>query len=416
MYRDKKSKKQEKHDSGNYSQAVVPRNAYYEDAPETDDRRVAIVDAPPAAPSPPPAVNVFDFLVDDQQSNAPSKALVSPDTSLEFEERKALPGAFEDDDMAVERYREEKRDLRDPYWKAKGFTYGDGPVQPAFERYDSYTALPDNLYTPAPLRHHARSRSDDIKSSSAMKPSTEKKRKRQQVEELDLSLTDSIMTDAPPPLHSGLTGGLNRLMRPNDFPPSPDYSGNDYVEPSPLPMSPQKRSKRDASTVITEKRGRDLVKVRRKEKSETKKDRKREESPKERRRHRRHRSRSASSSPDRDSGRRRHRALEAPDEVKRIEYHYPNGSAEADDHNALVPSHGQSQALASTRAEFFLSFISKGPDSERGYSMNKALKRYHRERYEHVDGAMGRADEEKELWKSLRLKRNDRGEVVVFMA
>ena len=51
---------------------------------------------------------------------------------------------------------------------------------------------------------------------------------------------DMIMSDAPPMLHTGLTGGLNRLLARPEFPPSPDYSG-DYVEASPL--SPMKRAR-----------------------------------------------------------------------------------------------------------------------------------------------------------------------------
>ena len=67
------------------------------------------------------------------------------------------------------------------------------------------------------------------------------------------------------------------------------------------------------------------------------------------------------------------------------------------------------------RAELFMSFINKGPESERGMSVNKALKRYHRERLDRLDRE-SKADEEKELWKSLRLRRNDQGEVVIFFA
>jgi cell growth-regulating nucleolar protein len=66
------------------------------------------------------------------------------------------------------------------------------------------------------------------------------------------------------------------------------------------------------------------------------------------------------------------------------------------------------------RAELLLSFINKGPESERGVSMNKALKRYHRERNAEGVG-LSRAEEEKELWRSLRMKRNERGEIVLFL-
>ena len=61
-----------------------------------------------------------------------------------------------------------------------------------------------------------------------------------------------------------------------------------------------------------------------------------------------------------------------------------------------------------------MSFVTKGPESEQGYSMHKALKRYHRERGEQGLG-LEKVDEEKELFRGLRLKRNDRGEVVVFL-
>jgi cell growth-regulating nucleolar protein len=63
------------------------------------------------------------------------------------------------------------------------------------------------------------------------------------------------------------------------------------------------------------------------------------------------------------------------------------------------------------RAESFLSVVKKGPESEKGYSVNKALKRWHRDA---GTGSGAKHEEEKELWKSLRLKRNDRGEVVIF--
>ena len=65
------------------------------------------------------------------------------------------------------------------------------------------------------------------------------------------------------------------------------------------------------------------------------------------------------------------------------------------------------------RADLFLSFVNKGPDSERGCSMNKALKRFHRERS--ASGtSLGKPVEEKELWRSLRLRKNERGEIVLF--
>lgn len=64
----------------------------------------------------------------------------------------------------------------------------------------------------------------------------DKKRKRPHI---DIP-ADQVMMDAPPVFHSGLTGGLNNMMRPA-LPPSPDYSGADVAEPS--RASPLKKTK-----------------------------------------------------------------------------------------------------------------------------------------------------------------------------
>jgi cell growth-regulating nucleolar protein len=61
-----------------------------------------------------------------------------------------------------------------------------------------------------------------------------------------------------------------------------------------------------------------------------------------------------------------------------------------------------------------MSFVTKGPDSERGLSVNKALKRYHRER--ETRNGEEKEEDDKELFKSLRLRKNERGEIVIFAA
>ncbi|KAF2834074.1 hypothetical protein M501DRAFT_944962 [Patellaria atrata CBS 101060] len=344
------------------SQSLVPRSAYVEDAPDADTGAIAIVDAPPHAPSPPPAVNVFDFLVGGEDTPQPAR---HPDEGY----RKAYDEA--------------------ELYARTGFSYGDSPVEPSFQRYESMISLPDtvpidNYRTPAPKRDR-----ESRKAPTADKKSTDKKRKRAPVEELDMNLiqarqADEIMTDAPPILHSGLTGGLNRLLAPRpDFPPSPDYSGGDVAEASPL--SPMKRSKHARPEKT---RGREL---------------------------------------DREP-------------LKAIEYHHNNrhgrsGSrsparsrSPSEDRNGLQLVRKRTNTTASgragdnpqpgsisSRASLFMSFINKGPDSERGLSVNKALKRYHRERLERWEDELGKGEEEKELWKLLRLRKNERGEIVLFV-
>ena len=75
-------------------------------------------------------------------------------------------------------------------------------------------------------------------------------------------------------------------------------------------------------------------------------------------------------------------------------------------------------------ASMFMSLVNKGPDSSRGCSINKVLKRFHRQRF--GDGGEAGEDimvrvskerrdiEEDSLWRAVRLRRNDAGEIVLF--
>ncbi|KAG9994089.1 hypothetical protein KCU78_g18603, partial [Aureobasidium melanogenum] len=157
------------------------------------------------------------------------------------------------------------------------------------------------------------------------KSKSDKKRKRD----------DQDMPDATPALHTGLTGGLNRMLSGPDF-------GEDGAAASPL--SPKKRSKKEKSEKESSKRS------------------------------------SSSKSSSKKST-----------------------SSDAREDKQLVSKRSP--------AELFLSFVDKGPESESGLSINKALKRYHRERQ-----AQGKKDDgDKDLWKDLRIRKNERGEFVLFI-
>ena len=302
-------------------------------------------DAPPKAPSPPPAdegpVNVFDFLV---TSTTPNASTVTFPRETERE-----PAS------------ESKQLVRFDY-EATRYLEHDGFVVDGRQVVQYGTGrIPSSAYeTPAP-----RKRSDGKK---------DKKRKRLHIE------TDQVMTDAPPVLHSGLTGGLNRMMRPV-FPPSPDYSGGDVADVS--PASPLKKSRHSKHS----KSGRDgignnLLAMVTNSKSKTKK-------------------RKVSSS------KKHHHRSDGERAPKLIEYRpaSKDGKTVADESSQMV--------VYRPRVDLFLSFIDKGPDSERGCSMNKALKRFHRERTS-TGGSLGKHMEEKELWRSLRMRRNEKGEIVLF--
>ncbi|SPO00890.1 related to cell growth regulating nucleolar protein LYAR [Cephalotrichum gorgonifer] len=314
----------------------VPDYADYEDNSDDDNR--SPIEPHTEAPTPPAApegVNVFDFLVASDTPNA---------STLNFPHQ--VGGGGEETQLVRYDHEANACELEDEL-----VNYGTGPI-------------PTGPYeTPAPKASRKKT-----KEGSEIK--TDKKRKRLHIE------TDHIMTDAPPVLHSGLTGGLNRLMKPV-FPPSPDYSGGDAPLTSPIKKSKKhSKSSRHETTSI----GNNLLSMvssgvkssKTKKKSSSKK----------------HKSRHEKGS-------------------KLIEYKPSSrdGSKDGGDSNQMV--------VFKPRADLFLSYVTKGPESERGCSMNKALKRYHRERSNSGE-SLTKVLEEKELWKSLRLRRNERGEIVVF--
>ena len=269
---------------------------------------------------------------------------------------------------------------------------------------------------------------------------SERKRKRSPAE-LDMTLVraqekDTMMEDAPPVLHSGLTGGLNKLLARPEFPPSPDDSG-DFAN---SPLSPTKRAKQGTSKALMRAQRDWEIQQQKEKKSEIKEERQRQkgekkEKDKERGREKERKERKASTAlvkirpkkkRDESTQIRRRRQYSssvspAPQErkPKAIEYSRSTSGSPAPDGNGQLvvrPEAGEIALPISTRAELFMSFINKGPDSERGVSVNKALKRYHRERHERREDDLPKADEEKELWKDIRLRKNDRGEIVLFFA
>lgn len=281
----------------------------------------------------------------------------------------------------------------DSLYENHGFTYGSEPVPVKKDKQEF------EYVTPAP-KHQRKPSTDAIYGlENPERKSTDKKRKRLHVEELDLTEArrpsleaDIIMVEAPsaPILHSGLTGGLNRLLSKSKFPPSPEYSNGDPSPPSPVKRPKQiaaKEKDRGRKSGISRTASGQLVRVRKRRTSDESRPRKQHRSD--------HHSHNSEHHP-------KQKAIEHP-KRKAIEYH--SQTRQDDDTQQLI--------VYKSRAELFMSFVTKGPESEQGYSMHKALKRYHRERGEQGLG-LEKVDEEKELFRGLRLRRNDRGEVVVF--
>ncbi|KAL9091638.1 MAG: hypothetical protein Q9165_004714 [Trypethelium subeluteriae] len=471
LYKEKKSKSQSQSQSqpktptNEQSRALVPHKAYVEDAPDPETNgTIAIIDVPPRAPSPPPAaaalqgqpVNVFDFLITDDTPSA-TKTSLPPVEDAHLIEDKAHESVISDQPPAyTPAYHSQFMYSQPPPMPMDyGYSYGSAPLEPSFERYDSYADLPSahqQYVTPAPKRERDTSSQRDGENDRKKGSKSEKRRKRNHIESLDLSLVrsasqDEVMTDAPPPLHSGLTGGLNRLMSRAGLPPSPEYSGE---ASGPSPTKPRQLKKDRPKTDKKDKAKSQKAKSEKSHSSSQDKDaqpRKTSASStthSSRHHHHHHHQRSERSqldddnnnnSPPRHNGKRhrhhhhrhpRHHSNSPPQpprkQLKAIEYPRSETSAPAQSQQ-LVPYYQPND-----RATHFLSFVNKGPDSERGCSMNKALKRWHRERGSEggSQGGSGRGgtggaarsekwEEEKELWKSLRLRRNERGEIVVFI-
>lgn len=509
LYKDKAAKQANKKtvkisETVESNSSSKPRKAYVEDAPDADSGSVTVttVEAPPEAPPVPPSplpsptavsteqpsVNVFDFLVPSDSPEAPRPSVV-PETA---KSKKSVKMDYTPSVVGSEI--SSKRDKKiaskhDPDYDTKGFSYGADPIATSKKRdrpkVEYFTPAPKDLARD--LERHLVGNGNTEDSTS--RKSTDKKRKRHSshhLEEFELARRpsreaseDAIMSDAPlpasaytPSFHTGLTGGLTRLLSRDDR-----YSDNDdnnrtahYKDtPAPSRTSRPPKSQPSRTTYIvkdsrahaeqqptTSSRPSDstaLVKVKKRRSSDESRPRKH------------HRGAAAATSEYHDEGtattttssthhhRRRKRSKHRSPSpttttttrrppVRAIDYH-PNHNNNDDDDGGTDQQHQQQQLiLYRSRAEFFMSFITKGPESESGTSMNKALKRYHRERTtttpatssmgtgtskgtgtvaaererdrERDNKGKGKEEEEKELWKGLRLKRNSRGEVVVF--
>lgn len=442
---------------------------------------------PPRAPTPPPAVavNVFDYLVTEEAGPVKEYLSALPDSQGRRVDAKQARTANSSAARThgSESQPQKSRSSNSQKQSGRGYAveYGSAPVQASHERYDSAHAFPPlhNAFVAPPL-HPDPAELAAFKTPGAVSTSkggisrttngeqdrksgevevSGKKRKRGNVEGLDLSRIerdgrkerhgrrdrgDDEMPDVgphsamssekqTPVLHSGLTGGLNRLLK---FPPPPEYyyaddpiGGEEDVQGGVTPGMALKKSRHDgqetyqgnakressSSTRHTDRTGQQHG------------ERYREDKPSEEREHRRrkhrHRRRERSPSPVRGedqpiSRMRRSEALKCD----------TGNPSTAVVHTRDRERNGQ-VVQYSSRAAHFLSLVTKGPDSERGMSVNKVLKRYHRGvlgdgRADEEKRVRGRSvqeqedrkeEEERELWRSLRLKTNEKGEIVLVL-
>lgn len=374
LYKDKKAKTSKSNSNvpaqNNSNSGDMAHRAYIEEVVDYEGWEDVTM---PRAPTPPLAdnLNVFEFMnnptptastVALPQAAGPSEAEPSERNQLvRFEERREYDELDADmmaDDEAL-------------------ISYGAGPIPGTYE-------------TPIPKASRERRRSEKDGKK-------DKKRKRLHVDTRDLEMTDA------PVLHSGLTGGLTRLMsRPQTFPPSPDYSGSGG-ELGETPASPLKKSKHSKHHRSSRHEGGGignnlmsmLTSGSSKTASKTKKRKHTSATTTSKKRHSSHHHHTSS------------KRLEGAKEPKLLEYQGEGESSRSGSGSGAMVVFGEG------RADLFFSMVNKGPDSERGCSINKALKRFHRERSGAGD-VLPKPLEEKELFKTLRMRKNEQGEIVLF--
>ncbi|KAJ6013390.1 hypothetical protein N7540_007981 [Penicillium herquei] len=483
LYKEKPAKGQKKGQNNKNANAKANGNARnqqprVEDASESDNVVKSVDAPPPPAPTPPPVVeakptaqalknsgkdvNVFDYLVTEETPNASKTSLAPPKEQMSMV--KEAPSLFKaSTSLAKLDAKSDDEGNYDIAYEENGFSYGADPIPPSM--YPSNVPNDSTEFvTPAPKKKKDRRKEEKRAPGSV----SEKKRKRGQEEtfnspqqDIDTDMMDapsSVINNAGTPIlnHSGLTGGLNRMMRsPShevDDTPAPGHRG--YQDAS----SPIKRSKRNGKethgngdpglgitiknraerlvssmfggtgSVISASSGgndqgaRSVVRSRRGSDSSG-------DVQLEVRKKKSHRTRDASDnhSESRKSKRKSSNPTDGDRPSRRLKQ--TDEDPHHDGHEVTVYRQSKPPARAEDvmpreLAGHFLAYVSR--DSERGCSVHKALKRFHRDfADEYVadrnrDNGRSRAnselysEDEKDLWRALRLRRNDRGEIVVF--
>ncbi|KAL4949909.1 hypothetical protein BDW69DRAFT_173341 [Aspergillus filifer] len=429
------------------------RAPYVEDAPDSQTNLV------PTAPTPPnpneskqpvqegAKVNVFDFLVDEKTPNASKVSLVPPKEQMQMKDH--APSVFETSQALARAQADDSDDESKEYdvaYEEHGFSYGAGPIEPPAYHNNKAAAISTEFMTPAPKKKKDR-RSERQKSPPTLNVTTSEKKRKRHIDDHDPTDADTPMLEAPSSVlnhpgtpmlsHSGLTGGLDRMLR------SPSLDGEVSENPrrryQDSSSSPLKRSRHDDKEghgdaglgISIKNRAERLVSSmftgssvsgssvngNENEPRKAKKTHKIRDQPAPADGMKTKRKISAQTEGDRPSRR-----------LKKIE-HPERGYSPRDDERGEMVVYRQENhpdEMQRQMASHFLSLVTKGPESSRGFSVNKVLKRFHKDFSDEYDNDRGRGqgrsradreqrgDDEKDLWRTLRVKQNDRGEIVLF--
>lgn len=401
---------------------------------------------PPPAPTPPvdttvppftteahsgQPVNVFDYLVPEDTPKKPVNHAPSLSHTGRDQSRANTKSSVKGKD-------------HDVTYEENGFSYGTSPVKPsANQGIPSYPSM--EYMTPMPKKKKDRSRNEveDSRDNRKAGNTSDRKRKRGNME-------DVAMTDAPPSTvkssetpvlnHSGLTGGIERMLHSlGEEHEHSDKHHPDNTSPikrtrrgdkDPNSDSRRSRTERFVSSMFgfpgenSEITSKGIVRTHRDSSHPT-------EAQKTKKTHR-HSSQSSaqplSSSlmdprkPTQKSGDADHPPSYSKQLKPRRDHHNrPRPQSPGGDSGYSRPATGSQlsndngQELQHQMASRFLSLVTKGPESGRGMSVHKALKRLHNDRSDQDLDREQQFEDDREMWRALRLKRNERGEVVLFL-
>ncbi|KAJ9606283.1 hypothetical protein H2200_009244 [Cladophialophora chaetospira] len=452
--------------------ALVPRQAYVED--------VSDAEAPPHVPTPPPAVpassnrdSVFDYMVDETEGGTP-KINFAKDKG-EMAMKNSAPSIFTNSRPSSRNGEEHQHSTE---YEQNGFTWGTEPVKPRGLLDMNNSSLSLEFMTPAAKATKSKlSKKERPQSHGRTDSGSEKKRKRPEDDqvhdlEVDTVMAESVKADTPAVIHSGLTGGLNRMMSKDEAYPfrrSPDpedrrgavivkersHRRSQKLEDPTSPLKRTRHTKEDSNGLGISIKGRAVKALsmvggallagqgasemangrtrRRASSSDHGQSLTRIQNgeKRERKKHKVHRHNGTSSANVRHEPHSRRRYSDesrspphgegTSRKLSAIEYRKHDDSAsESDSENARGSrkSKGANGDMVVFGAEekskrACRSFLANTPglDSDKGYSIHKMLKRWHK--HNDVRSSSSKLEDESELWRTLRIKRNEKGEFVL---
>ena len=254
-----------------------------------------------------------------------------------------------------------------------GFSYDSNPIKVSQEGTTSM-----EFKTPVSKDKKGRSQ---MKQSKNKQASSDKKRKRHADDDVDVDADTSgeapcstkNNVGTPVLRHSGLTGGLDRMLR--------DKNGGGRYRDGSSPIKRTRRSERETTTT--------------------------KESYRDARRARAERLVSSMFGAPGSRYDAASKAMIRPNQKTRHQRDADGQSGHDQELQQSSHAYGQNDEVARYHAaSHFLSLVIKGPESARGMSVHKVLKRLQ---------AQNGNDDERDMWRALRVKRNERGEIVLFL-